>query len=492
VNEDGNIWIVWNDAAAAGNPGGSVCFYLATDSIVGVRGYQASGTLVLPASLVGVADANIVPLLGAGEPLPAQIQSFANGATFNAAATDIRPEDAKFASMRVQSAYGAQAPGRSITGQGYGPSPIGTSIQSSQSGAKANPVDFAIDPGDVDPITLGAVRHYVELSTGAAPVMVIVNKSLSTAGHLGDPNLKNINRFMLAKALTGNLSRTRDLFASRDNTLSDFALHTYIREPLSGTYNTMEWNVPASQELAGELYFSPGFVNGQDTNINPADTSCTVKPCTVESGNPLWHIYPNVDSLAHHATRGRCVGTGECVTAVNNNADGLGYAFWGFSTFAGKANIKYLSVDGIEPLYAAASDNPNGIGIPPACSPSCPLLSFPNIVNGTYPVWSYYRLMYDASDSTSIAAAMVSYAQAASNPSTGIFTDLVPAPLMQVFRSHYGQAVRDNGIAFGPNNGFKAGVPETGGDMGGAVLTIQSEQDFIADTGGNQQVSLKQ
>jgi hypothetical protein len=87
---------------------------------------------------------------------------------------------------------------------------------------------------------------------------------------------------------------------------------------------------------------------------------------------------------------------------------------------------------------------------------------------------------------------MVSYAQAASNPSTGIFTDLVPAPLMQVFRSHYGQAVRDNGIAFGPNNGFKAGVPETGGDMGGAVLTIQSEQDFIADTGGNQQVSLKQ
>jgi len=109
VNEDGNIWIVWNDAAAAGNPGGSVCFYLATDSIVGVRGYQASGTLVLPASLVGVADANIVPLLGAGEPLPAQIQSFATGATFNAAATDIRPEDAKFASMRVQSAYGAQA-----------------------------------------------------------------------------------------------------------------------------------------------------------------------------------------------------------------------------------------------------------------------------------------------------------------------------------------------------------------------------------------------
>jgi hypothetical protein len=52
LNEDGNIWIVWNDAAAAGNPGGFLCFYLTVDSIVGVRGYQASGQLVLPASLV--------------------------------------------------------------------------------------------------------------------------------------------------------------------------------------------------------------------------------------------------------------------------------------------------------------------------------------------------------------------------------------------------------------------------------------------------------
>ncbi len=490
LNEDGNIWIVWNDAAAAGNPGGFLCLFLATDSIVGVRGYQASGQLVLPSSLVGVADANIVPLLGAGEPLPAQIQSFANGVTFNVAATDIRPEDAKFASMRALTAYGTQVTGRSVTGVGYGPFPIGTSIQSSQSGSKANPVDFAIDPADVDPISGGAVRHYAELSVGAAPLMVMVNKSLNAAGHLGDSSLTSINRFILANALNGGVSRTRELFAASG--LSDFALHTFIREPLSGTYNTTEWSIANTWETGEDPRFAPPNVYGQEQHINPADTSCTVKPCTVESGNPLWHIFPNVDSVGNHATRGRCVGTGECVSSVNNTADGLGYAFWGFSNFAGKANIKYLSVDGAEPLYATSSANPNGIGIPPTCSPSCPLLSFPNIVNGSYPVWSYYRLMYDATDPTNVAQTMVNYAQRASDPTLGIFTDMVPAPLMQVFRSHYAQVVRDSGIAYGPNNGFKLNVPQTGGDAGGAILTIQSELDFITDTGGNQQVNMKQ
>src|SRR5207237_4482879 len=104
-------------------------------------GYQAKGQLVLPSSLVGVADANIVPLLGPGEPLPAQIQAFANGVTFNVAATDIRPEDAKFASMRALTNYAAQVTGRSSTGVGYGPFPIGTGISSSQGGGVAFPVD---------------------------------------------------------------------------------------------------------------------------------------------------------------------------------------------------------------------------------------------------------------------------------------------------------------------------------------------------------------
>jgi hypothetical protein len=321
--------------------------------------------------------------------------------------------------------------------------------------------------------------------------MVMVNKSQSGAGHLGDPNFTNVNRFPLANALRGLVSRTRELFATRDNTLADFALHTFLREPLSGTYNTMEWNIPNARDVGGDLFFAPGVVLGQEANINPADTSCTVKPCTVESGNPLWHIFPNADSIGNHGTRGRCIGTGECVTAVNNTADALGYAFWGFSSFAGKANIKYLTVDGVEPLYSSYAANPFGPGIPPQCSPSCPLLSFPNISNGAYSIWSYYRIMYDQTDPTNLATAEITYAQRASDPSLGIYTDMVPSTFMQVFRSHFGQVVRDSGVAYSPNNGFKAFVPETGGDMGGAILTIQSEQDFITDT-NNQQVDLKQ
>ena len=47
---------------------------------------------------------------------------------------------------------------------------------------------------------------------------------------------------------------------------------------------------------------------------------------------------------------------------------------------------------------------------------------------------------------------------------------------MQVFRSHYNQSVvTSTGDDMGPNNGYKTDVPETGGDMGGAVLTVQSQ-----------------
>ena len=99
-----------------------------------------------------------------------------------------------------------------------------------------------------------------------------------------------------------------------------------------------------------------------------------------------------------------------------------------------------------------------------------------------------------------IAAALIgTYAQEiaanppnAANPGSGILTDFVPVKNLAAFRSHYGQVVRDSGLGFTGNNGFRPGIPETGGDMGGLVLTIQSELDFIADTGGNQQINLKQ
>ena len=512
-DEPGNIWIEWNDAAATHSPNAVVCFYLVLDSIVGVREYEAGATLVLPAGLVGVADANIVPLLGPGEPLPANIQNIINGAKLNVGHTDIRPEDAKFASMRAMTSQAVQVTGRSSTGVGFGPFPIGTKIQSAVSGATAQPVDFAIDPGDTDPLTGGPVRRYAEIALGAAPIMVIANYSNTGSGHFGDPALaiSNINLNTLAITLAGGsaisippaVNATNFGFHIRDlstaagaSAAPDPGIHTFVREPLSGTYNTMEWCGPNSWRIAGDIRFAPGEVSGQDANV---------------AANPLLQTAPNT------GTRKRVIGSGEMVAQVNNNVDGFGYSFWNFSSFQGKDctssscvngtnALKYLSVEGVEPLYDGPSANPNGAGVLPQCTTSggvivsCPQLPFTHIVDGSYPVWSKYRAIYDASDPTNIAATLIgTYAQEiaanpanGANPGSGILTDFVPVKNLQAFRSHYAQVVRTSGVAFSPNNGFKLGVPETGGDAGGLVMTIQSELDFIADTGGNQQVNFKQ
>jgi hypothetical protein len=55
--------------------------------------------------------------------------------------------------------------------------------------------------------------------------------------------------------------------------------------------------------------------------------------------------------------------------------------------------------------------------------------------------------------------------------------DFVPFSRLTVFRSHYEQS----GVA--PRNGHKARTTEAGGDVGGAVFTVQADDDFIADTG---------
>ena len=489
--EKGNIWIVWDDNAVNQVAPGRVCVYIAVDSIVGVRAYFAHATIGM-ISPAGTADANIVPLLGAGESLPTNIFNEVNGAEINVAYTDIRPEDAKFATIRVlTSPAGTRIPRNAYTGLGYGPSSIGTPIYSSRgSGStcpgssckQANPVDFTIS--GPDPVTLsGTPRAFKVASVGADPVMVIANVSNTASGHLGDGNYKDVNRQILANVLTGQITHIRDIANIAGE--PDAPLHVWQREPLSGTFNTMEFCIPLSREMY-YTYYGPGTY-GTETGVNPANTSCTTHPCAVESGNPFYHITTTGGAVG--ATRGRVIGTGEMVSTVNSVADSIGYAFWGYSNFQGQANLKYMTVDGIDPLYAA----PGG-GTLPQCtgSPvtSCPALTFPNIANGYYPIWSILRAVYDPTDETLVINPLIAYAQHAA---VSLLPDFVPATALQVFRSHFNQiAVTSNSDDIGPNNGIKFDVPETGGDMGGAVLTVQSEVDYITDTGGSQQVNLFQ
>ncbi len=66
------------------------------------------------------------------------------------------------------------------------------------------------------------------------------------------------------------------------------------------------------------------------------------------------------------------------VKTVGNNPDGFGYSFWGYGNFTTGnlvANLKYLTVNGVDPLYANSGTgaNPNGQGVfpIPTANPSC-------------------------------------------------------------------------------------------------------------------------
>jgi hypothetical protein len=203
------------------------------------------------------------------------------------------------------------------------------------------------------------------------------------------------------------------------------------------------------------------------------------------------------------------------------------------STYAGH----YLTVDGIDPLFQTAggaldaSPNPNGGYNFPQCGLvqkvagygfPCEQIPFTHVYDGTYPIWSLLRLVtFDNVGSTQQTPEgvinVLSYAQLEAAPgSAEQLSDFVPflntitgLPYTQggtlpsgdlnlgVFRSHYVQSTVDGdnghvacagvftGVSItGGTSGSKTCLVDLGGDMGGSVLTVQSDVDFSADFGG--------
>ena len=429
----GNIWIVWDNSTSPT----IICAYTSVDSSVGVRAFFAVPTnnIVLVSSDNGSAGDQLVPTpMPADEALPSAVFNALQGAAYNAGMTDIRPEDALFATNRALSPLT-----QNRSGLGYGPPPIGQAIKSAFSSKSAVPVLFALsgnDPISGRPITF----QYTTSSTGAAPVVVFVNSTQTGLGHLGSALFNNVPRFVLAWAQNGNLTRTRDL--ANLSGLPSIGLHVMLREPLSGTYNTMEFDVTRSVEVN----------SSQENNVTPP------------GDNPLNQTYTSGGS------RQRVVGTGEMVTEVGATADSLGYAFWGFANFAPVlSTTKYLTVDGVDPIKQTYTN-----GVFPSCSapPCIGALTFPNIKNGTYPVWSILRIVTISPMPTGLQQLYnAALAEATQIP------DFVPANQLTVFRSHYNQS------GVNGSNGIIAGHPEAGGDMGGAVFNTQDDKDYFADTG---------
>jgi hypothetical protein len=466
-DEPGTVWIAWNNAETTTprGSGAALSAYINVDSGVGVRAALAVPAAVLNITVpAGTCGANLVPGTSvADSPIPATVLAdLAAANTINVGAADIRAEDAEFATTRLLTAQGTGVPDttrQNVQGLGYGGAfgaYIGYPIKSSRSTTVANPVGFALfgnDPISGNP----ADSDIIELNVGAGPVMVFVNTTTTGTGHFGDPNLNDIDEWPLAGLVSGKLHRTRDAFHTTG--LGDYPARIFIREPLSGTYNTFEFNIP---DTAREL-------TSQEAGVT------AVTPSSGSAQNPLNEQIADNGGVAGRA---RAIGTGEEIKAVAAVADSLGYAFWGYGNFAGYAptTIKYLTVNGVDPLFTSYSANITGTpgAFPQKTGSTYPVLTFPNVANGSYPIWTVFRLVLPNANNLTNVQNLISVAQA----DASLISDFIPFPNLGVFRSHYYTS------SVGPYNGHKAGYPnESGGDVGGAVLPIQEDLDTIIDTG---------
>src|SRR5580704_3813885 len=184
--EGGNLWVVWNDAQA------EVWAYLSVDSVVGMRDFFSnpratlqidSGTLtagsaqnLISFALFKYGDTGTCGLNGATEAtcdapaLPTAIYNALNNQSITAGITDVRPEDAKFAQVRINTALSAN-----LSGLGYTGTPAGIPVGSAFSSSTATPIIFNIT--GTDPVTGNSIPPYTVFDVGASPITIIDNRT---------------------------------------------------------------------------------------------------------------------------------------------------------------------------------------------------------------------------------------------------------------------------------------------------------------------------
>ena len=487
VVEPGNLWVVW-DAAQA-----NAWAYLSVDSVVGNRCFFANPRckLQVDSTAQSTAGQGLISsaLWGAdAAAVPAAIFTAINNAALTAAGTDIRPEDAQFEECRVNSILDTV----NYTGLGYnsavpsGTCPVftdplthktGTAITSAVTGssAKANPVAFNIIAGTADPFDATGktflVKKSVTIPVGAAAIVFVVNRKNTTNG-LG----KIFGSTFAVTNITDSLARSvlegKNCNGSVLSTQLSAPIFPWLREPLSGTYTTTEFNVVRNTGTTHPFVTS----DTQESGVHPANAN----------NNPL--NLPCTGS-GSQGKRQRGIGTGEVMNGVGsaggvlNTTDGLGYAFFSFgnvSKLAGSASYGYLTLDGTDPIflsYTGSEPGQNGKGRLPTCTAPCPVSkfwsnpsgSFPNLRNGTYRAWSVLRLVTDVQPSgtctsnpnTNFCNAQAVVTQAQSNVNSTV-PDFVSFAALTKYRSHYTQS----GVT--PNDGL-SGQTEAGGDVGGCI-----------------------
>lgn len=499
--EPGKIWVAWNGNGTSGSTT-IICAYLSVDSIVGQRlffsqhqstitGGQVNGVLQLSSSAVGAAGSGLISYVSDNATMTSFVQQSLNGQQFNVAFTDIRPEDAQYFNVRAQCSP-ADANAQCL---GYGPFPVGTAVQSAYSINTATGlqnssqvVQYNIN-GD-DPISQYPIPAFTTLQVGAQAMMHVVNVSDAGTGGFGSLLPTNINSHVLATIYAGFLGLTTDVTGTKG--VTGKPLHVMLREPTSGTMNTFEWQIVRAKGV--DLSQEFGIQFGTRANCatftsspNPPtfNTPTTSGPCT----NPLY--LPGPDG----SFRARTIGSGEEVNAVNsaNNPNAIGYAFWSFANFGGKANLRYLKLDGVDPLSLATFT-----GAFPTCTGTanvgaglvCQATPLTNIQQGNYRNWNVLRAtIYNSYTAPATGPSVQAFIQSAQDSAQKTVFDFLPTTYcanaacsstidnLPVFKSHYVLPAQGINAANG-NHGA-----ESGGDVLGAIFTDQSDIDYFNATG---------
>ena len=563
--DSATLWVAWD--------GGSPCkfwAYYSTDSGIGVKdffAYGKSGTKNVAfayGSLAASQDGSISGYCGAAcshgkvfgladtqTTLPTSILAVLNShpdgtsvppqcaagvyCYFNAAGTDIRPEDALYAFTRALSNYASS----NLNGLGYNSTSCGGDGLS-PSGKVGCPIYSALGTGSkfyvstfklsgADPIASGTVPAFTTIPVGASPVLVIVNNQDAagfgkTSG--GNYVFTNINREILSEVFQGNLTLTNDLLSTTASAgHSGQPIQVIQREIPSGTYNTFEFT--GVRTLSGSGRTLATYKQGtnirsnawasQEVGINPAGDGTHFNYLTNPGNCPttgfptgaVQCVDPVLLTAANGSKRIRAIGTGEEVPGIVNQIagqsgsasaapNGIGYTFWSFGNVKPAAGFgHYLTVDGIDPLFNTPTDGTNTAGnynLPTCAAPPCAqVIPFTHVIDGTYPLWSLLRAVSFKTTPAAVKTLISTEITLSNTNSLDEFQPLLDASgnlQLFVFRSHFKPA----GTPTAPANGhktctsFSPPTPATclvegGGDVGGAVLTVQADVDFFLDFG---------
>jgi len=509
VAESGNVWLVWGPGSGScTNPTGAFNVYMYTmmDAGLSVRCFfevESSGAsgclqnLTLVAADFGTTGDNLLSTnapsgVNMGDTaggIPAAVISALNGQRWFVAGTNIRPEDQKYAYFRALTPCGTVIYGQpfdAILRQSYG---LGYTNGSAIIDYYDNTHQFHVlnfNISGYDPITNQPVRSYAVSSVGAQPIIVAVgptdNLSLSAGGIA---NANDIPAFVLANFFDGVLGRASDLLSATATPTAPWAVNVLVREPFSGTYDVFEYS----------------GVNNSQFHVSQDQFNCNAGTGVVT--NPMHDLSmdgapANLGTL-DQAYRNRVVGGTEMTKYLNlgtQRDQRMGYFNWSVIETTGMNNVKYLTINGVDPILNAYSDgvlpgsgSGNGVGGDPGLgTPANPTVTFAGMNSGDYPIWSVLRVV----STYPVPAGVTKLINNAQNlPSTTF--DFVPLNKLRVWHSHFslpsiavntaanGTAIATPGDLCNPRG--TSALAEQGGDAGGATVLKQANADFCADYG---------